>query len=399
MKKILVFLLTAVILTVSLVFSMNKPEVIKFENEEKDVSGFHSIYAAEKVNDGILYYSGRDILYDKGGVVTKIAEDVISLWREGSDVYYNSDYVLYTYNLETKERSKMVKNPGIILGKYDGDIISYSGRTIYSINGTKKTKVFKDGYYLNNAILHENKVYGIPATNVYEYNLDTHEVRKVTRGPIHSWFSEINGEPYIGTVEGRNNRYEKFTYSKIDDGKMKAVLSIKGAMLSGEKVVKDGMFISTSSDDDVNGKDNCIMYIHDGKITEIDRGYYYDIVGLIDGKLCYYKNLYEYGTYDENATTFYLYDGKESVPAFDLDVGFYEALYGYEYDGGIIIEVSYESSTVLYKYDGEKIESIDCPKYFYSITRLGIVDDKAYVSYSTGEESFESCGTVIPIGE
>lgn len=56
----------------------------------------------------------------------------------------------------------MAEKPYNILGKYDGNIISYYGRSIYSINETGKTKIFKDGYYLNSAVLYKNKVYGIP---------------------------------------------------------------------------------------------------------------------------------------------------------------------------------------------------------------------------------------------
>ncbi len=396
MKKALISLLTAGLLAASLFFSADKPEVIKFEIEEKDVSGFHNIYAAEKVNDGVLYYSGDKVIYDKDGVETEIADEVRQLWRDGDDIYYDSDYVLYTYNLEAKETSKMVKNPGEILGKYDGNIISYSGRTIYSINGKNKTKVFKDGYYLNVAVLHGNKVYGIPATNVYEYNLDTQEVRKVTKNPEHSSVLEINGELYILTEEKHNG---KSILSKVNDGRLDYALSIKQSAFGIAQGVRDGMFVLTGSwyDDDV--KDNKLLYIHNGNMTEVDRGYSYEIVGIVDGKLCYYKNLYIYGTYDENLTTFYLYDGKESVPAFELAVNYYEDICGYEYDGGIIIEVSYESNTVLYNYDGESLKSIDTPNYFFRLARLEVVDDKAYISYSTGEESFDLCGAIIPLGE
>jgi len=78
-------------------------------------------------------------------------------------------------------------------------------------------------------------------------------------------------------------------------------------------------------------------------------------------------------------------------------VGFFETIEGYEYEGGLLIEISYELSTELYKYDGGKVEKLETPSNFYSIIGLDIIDDKAYIKYSEGEESIESAGTVIDL--
>lgn len=156
MKKILILLLT-----LSLVTSCSKE--IKFEISEKDINTFHKINVAEKINNGILYYNGSKLVYEESNNITEIANEVSSVWREKNDIYYNSNSILYTYNFDSKETKKLVKNPYTILGKYKDNIISYYGKNIYSINGEKKTKIFKDGYYLNRAILYKNKVYGIPA--------------------------------------------------------------------------------------------------------------------------------------------------------------------------------------------------------------------------------------------
>lgn len=158
------------------------------------VKAFFCYY--ECVNN-VLQLCGDKVFYDYNGENFLIKDNVISLWREDRDIYYNSNNVLCTYNFDTKEEKKMVNEPHTILGKYKDYIISYSGRNIYAIKGTEKTKVFKDGYYLNSAVLYNNKVYGIPATNVYEYNLDTLEVNRVTTWHDLSKIFMVSDEMYI----------------------------------------------------------------------------------------------------------------------------------------------------------------------------------------------------------
>lgn len=288
-------------------------------------------------------------------------------------------------------------NPHRILGKYNGNIITYYGRTIYSINGTEKTKLFKDGYYLNKAVLYKNKVYGIPASNVYEYNLDTLKVKKITKSPYLSDFEVINGELYIITEEKKKERIN-YTYSKLTDNGLEKLFDIKNiTWVSDKKTVKDGMFLATAKSYSDSVKGNQLLYVKDGRKIVVDKNYGYDIVGIINNKLCYYKNKYNYGAYDENLKTFYLYDGKKSIKAFDLDLGFFEDITGYEYDGGLVIEVAYESSTQLYKYDGKEVLVLDTPEHFYSIMGLDIIDNKAYIKYSEGEESMVALGTIIDL--
>lgn len=299
--------------------------------------------------------------------------------------------------LKLKKTNKLVDKPHRILGKYNGNIITYYGRTIYSINGTEKTKLFKDGYYLNKAVLYKNKVYGIPASNVYEYNLDTLKVKKITKSPYLSDFEVINGELYIITEEKKKERIN-YTYSKLTDDGLEKLFDIKNiTWVSDEKTVKDGMFLVTSKSYSDSVKGNQLLYVKDGRKIVVDKNYSYDIVGIINNKLCYYKNKYNYGTYDENLTTFYLYDGKKSIKVFDLDLGFFEDITGYEYDGGLVIEVAYESSTQLYKYDGKEVLALDTPEHFYSIMGLDIIDNKAYIKYSEGEESMAALGTIIDL--
>ena len=406
MKKVLIILLAllaAVFLTVMISVSVSSSsvtessEVIKFEKADKNIEGFHEIKAAEKACGGIIHYSGDKIVYYKDDVSEELADGVRSLWIEGSDIYYDSGSVLYTYSLETGETKETAEKPYNILGKYDGNIISYDGRSIYSINETGKTKIFKDGYYLNSAVLYKNKVYGIPASNVYEYDLDILKVNKVTDDPEGSSLRMTGGELYIVTVEksmGKRNH----TYSKMTDEGLKKIFTVKNAdMITGEKPVRDGMFIETAKSFDDSSDGNMLLYIKDGKMIKADEDYSYYTIGIIGSKLCYYKNRYQYGTYDENLTTFYLYDGKESKAAFDIDVGSFETVEGYEYDGGLLIEVAYELMTRLYKYDGETIEELETPGSFYSIIGLDIIDDKAYIRYSDGEESMQSLGTVIDL--
>ena len=168
-------------------------------------------------------------------------------------------------------------------------------------------------------------------------------------------------------------------------------------MVSDKKTVKDGMFLVTSKSYSDSVKGNQLLYVKDGRKIVVDKNYGYDIVGIINNKLCYYKNKYNYGTYDENLKTFYLYDGKKSIKVFDLDLGFFEDITGYEYDGGLVIEVAYESSTRLFKYDGKEVLVLDTPEHFYSIMGLDIIDNKAYIKYSEGEESMVALGTIIDL--
>ena len=385
------------ILMLSLFLMTGCSKETKFKSVDRTITGFHKVNVAEKIDDGVLYFKGDKILYDKDGTVIKIADKVSSLWRENDDIYYDSSNVLYSFNFETQKTNKLVDKPHRILGKYNGNIITYYGRTIYSINGTEKTKLFKDGYYLNKAVLYKNKVYGIPASNVYEYNLDTLKVKKITKNPYHSDFEVINGQLYIITEEEKKERIN-YTYSKLTDDGLEKLFDIKNiTWVSDKKTVKDGMFLVTSKSYSDSVKGNQLLYVKDGRKIVVDKNYGYDIVGIINNKLCYYKNKYNYGNYDENLKTFYLYDGKKSIKAFDLDLGFFEDITGYEYDGGLVIEVAYESSTRLYKYDGKEVLVLDTPENFYSIMGLDIIDNKAYIKYSEGEESMVALGTIIDL--
>lgn len=385
------------ILMLSLFLMTGCSKETKFKSVDRTITGFHKVNVAEKIDDGVLYFKGDKILYDKDGTVIKIADKVSSLWRENDDIYYDSSNVLYSFNFETQKTNKLVDKPHRILGKYNGNIITYCGKTIYSINGTKKTKLFKDGYYLNKAVLYKNKVYGIPASNVYEYNLDTLKVKKITKNPYHSDFEVINGQLYIITEEEKKERIN-YTYSKLTDDGLEKLFDIKNiTWISDKKTIKDGMFLVTSKSYSDSVKGNQLLYVKDGRKIVVDKNYSYDIVGIINNKLCYYKNKYNYGNYDENLKTFYLYDGKKSIKAFDLDLGFFEDITGYEYDGGLVIKVSYESSTQLYKYDGKEVLVLDTPENFYSIMGLDIIDNKAYIKYSQGEESMDALGTIIDL--
>ena len=385
------------ILMLSLFLMTGCSKETKFKSVDRTITGFHKVNVAEKIDDGVLYFKGDKILYDKDGTVIKIADKVSSLWRENDDIYYDSSNVLYSFNFETQKTNKLVDKPHRILGKYNGNIITYYGRTIYSINGTEKTILFKDGYYLNKAVLYKNKVYGIPASNVYEYNLDTLKVKKITKNPYHSDFEVINGQLYIITEEEKKERIN-YTYSKLTDDGLEKLFDIKNiTWISDKKTIKDGMFLVTSKSYSDSVKGNQLLYVKDGRKIVVDKNYGYDIVGIINNKLCYYKNKYNYGNYDENLKTFYLYDGKKSIKAFDLDLGFFEDITGYEYDGGLVIKVSYESSTQLYKYDGKEVLVLDTPENFYSIMGLDIIDNKAYIKYSQGEESMDALGTIIDL--
>lgn len=390
MKKILILLSTLFLIT-------GCSKEIKFEVVEKDTNSFHEIDVAEKIDGGVLYYSGDKLLYNKDGNTIELATDVQSLWRENNDIYYNSDSILYTYNFETKETKKLVKNPYIILGKYNDNIISYYGRNIYSINGTKKTKIFKDGYYLNRAILYKNKVYGIPATNVYEYNLDTLEVEKVTKQKHDlSRITMVENQLYIITYKYKAHDKMDYTYFKVTDSGLKKDFVMNGYSSAGiSKVLKDGMFITTVSSD-YNRKGSRLLYYDGNSFKTVDKNYYYDVIGIYDNKLLYYKNTSYFGSESANLKSFYLYNGKNSIRAFDLDISYYEGLNGYEYEDGILIEVTYESSTIFYKYDGQKVEKLDIP-YMFRIIDLDIIDNQVYIKYSDGEESTSILGTIIDL--
>lgn len=372
-------------------------EEVKFEAEQKDFSGFHEVNVAEKVGDGIVYCKGTELLYEKNGETLQISDFIEELWREENILYFVEEDVLYNYNLDTKAKEKMVERPYTILGKYGEDIISYTGRSIFTINGTKKTKIFKDGYYVNVAVLYGNKVYGIPARNVYEYNLDTLEVTKVTTDkPDFSRLNMINGELYITTEKEKGNK-RIYTMSKVTDEGLSEVVSPKGKNASLCRIVNNGLFFMTNGTDADVVKNSKLLYVQDGKTRTVDKGFSYDVIGVIDNKVLYYKNDYIYGSEGENLTTFYLYDGKDSVEAFDLDVGNYEGFYGYEYDGGLLIEVSHESSTSLYNYDGKNIEEIELPDYTYAISALDIVDNKIYIKYYRGLEDMEVLGCIVDL--
>lgn len=373
---------------------------INFEVVDMKDNGFHEINVAEWVDDGILYYSGDRLLYDKNDTIVEIADDVISLWRENDDIYYNSDHILYTYNFSTKEKKKMVDKPYVILGKYNDSIISYSGRNIYSIKDTKKIKIFKDGYYLNDAILYNNKVYGIPATNVYEYDLDTLKVNKITnhKHDLSNIFM-VGDELYVSTMLYKSKNSDKFnyTYYKVKDKGLVKDFSMNNYSSVGiQKVVRDGVIVFANKDDYV-AKGNKLFYINNGKLKTIDKDYYYDVIGIYDNKLLYYKNISYFGTEEENLKTFYFYDGINSTKAFDLDIGYFEDINGYEYENGIVIEVIYESATYLYKYDGKIVQKIEIPDYFFRMEGLDIIDDNAYIIYIDGEESFERLGAIIDL--
>lgn len=207
---------------------------------------------------------------------------------------------------------------------------------------------------MNCAILYGNKVYGIPASNIYSYDLDTLKVERVTtqKHDMADFFM-ANDELYVSMIQYKKNRDQsKYTYYKVTDAGLKKEFQLNGYSSAGVgEIVKDGMFVTTAVDD-YDRKGNRLFYISDGKKQTIDKDYYYDILGICENKLLYYKNESYFGSEQENLTAFYLYDGKNSTKAFDLDVGFFEGLYGYEHEGGILIEVSYESAVKLYNYDG-----------------------------------------------
>lgn len=88
---------------------------------------------------------------------------------------------------------------------------------------------------------------------------------------------------------------------------------------------------------------------------------------------------------------------KKSKKAFDLDVSYYEDISGYEYNNGLLIEIVYESNTRLYKYNGKNIEEIKFFDNVFRINGLDVIDDKAYIKYSDGEESMNNLGMIIEL--
>lgn len=377
-----------------------EPLEIKIETPEENTAAFHEIDAAEKIAGGVLYYDGSRLCFDKSGKVTELADEVRSLWREDNEIYYESADVLYSYSFDTGSTKKLAKNPQRILGKYKDSIISYAGRSIYAINENGKAAVFKDGYYLNSAVLYKNKVYGIPATNVYEYDLDTLKVKKVTKNRHDlSYLSAIGDDLYIVTQRYQDLAAEKCssTYFKLTDDGAEKEFALKNPAFSNDlEPVADGFFLSATLSRDDTTEGCKLLYIQDGKQTSIDEDYIFELVGISDNKLLYYKNNFVYGSFGENMTTFYLFDGQDITPAFDLQPGSYEAIDGYTYDDGVLIEISHESSVSLYKYDGQTLEKLDTP-YIFSIIALDIIDGKAYIRYSDGEESTDILGTIIAL--
>lgn len=103
-------------------------------------------------------------------------------------------------------------------------------------------KIFKDGYYLNRAILYENQVYGIPASNVYSYDLDTLEVKKVTtqKHDMADFFS-ANDELYVSMIRyKKNSDQSKYTYYKVTDDGLKKEFQLNGYSSAGVgEIVKD----------------------------------------------------------------------------------------------------------------------------------------------------------------
>ncbi|MDY2953274.1 MAG: hypothetical protein SOT01_06185, partial [Erysipelotrichaceae bacterium] len=79
------------ILMLSLFLMTGCSKETKFKSVDRTTTGFHKVNVAEKIDDGVLYFKGDKILYDKDGTVIKIADKVSSLWRENDDIYYDSN--------------------------------------------------------------------------------------------------------------------------------------------------------------------------------------------------------------------------------------------------------------------------------------------------------------------
>lgn len=389
--KTIIFLLLITLITLT-----GCSKTTDFNIIEEDTTGFHQINVAEKVNGGILYYDGDRVIYEKDSNQTELADGVQSLWREGADVYFVSQDALYLYELTSKETKKIVDKPHTLLGKYKDSIISYSGRNIYAIDGTGKTKVFKDGYYLNRAVLYHNKVYGIPAKNVYEYNLDTFEVKKITKNPDSAAMQLVNGELWIETTNEAKKKNGN-TYKLVNDQLEKVYTSKNGEYVSVELNTTGGQVLKVSKLFQESAEGNRLLYLQGGKVKQVDCDYFYDVIGTYNHQLCYYKNSYYYATDQENLKTFYFFDGKKNTKAFDLDVGYFEAIEGYQCYDGLLIEVVYEMGTDLYKYGGNMVEKVNLPEPVYRILVIDVIDHKAYIKYSDGEESFNALGAVVDL--
>lgn len=394
-----VIIIIAVIIGVAVAAksTSGKPELVEFHRIEADVTGFHEINAAEEVEDGCIYFAGDKLVYMRNDVAVEVADNVSSLWRDGEDFYYMKEHNLYRYDLEGLKATKMAENVGEVLGKYKGDIITYYGRSICAVNDEGKRKIFSDGYYLNSALLFGNKVYGIPATNVYEYDLDTLKVKKVTKSPELSRLYDSGKDAYIITND-KLGWLDYVTYSAINESGTDKILREKARSAGTIYAAEEGMFVECApTDEDVTSSIRLLFVENDGTKRVVDEDYTYYGMGVMDGKLLYYKNNYVYGTFDTNLTTFYFYDGEKNMEAFDLDVGSFEYITGYEYDGGIIISVSYESSEVLYNYDGETVRRIAEDEYMFAVADLDVVGDKAYIRYYTGLEDIGTAGLIVQL--
>lgn len=390
MKKKIILLLTLLILT-------GCSKVTKFEEVNNNQNKFHEIEVAEKINGKILYLDGKKLKYDN-----KVIDDNISnIWRENKYIYYVNNDILYKYNLDNNYKKEICYKPYKILGKYKDNIISYTGRSIFSINDNGKKKIFKNGYYVNKAILYKNKVYGIPTKNIYEYNLDSLKIKKINTGK-HDYadFNIYNNNLYIiNEIYNKNRTSNKFIYYKLENNKFIKQFEINNiSMINDSLYVKDRMFVSTQKNDKDITKGNELLYINNNKIKRIDKNYAYELIGIIDNKLLYYKNNTVYGD-GKNLKSFYMFDGKRKRKAFDLDISYYEGLYGHSYKDGIIIEVAYEMGENLYKYDGKRIRNIKLPSNIYSINNLNIIDNKLYIRYSDGEESNNIYSDIINLNK
>lgn len=72
MKKIFILLVALLIIT-------GCAKTIKFEFVKNSNTDFHKVNEAEKIDGGVIYYSGDNILFDKDGITTKIANKVRDL--------------------------------------------------------------------------------------------------------------------------------------------------------------------------------------------------------------------------------------------------------------------------------------------------------------------------------
>lgn len=93
MKKLLILLLSIFLIT-------GCSKVIKFQDIENDTNGFHRLYTAEKMDDRIIYKSGKKLLYSKDKRIDKVSESAKNIWIENDDVYFEENDILL-------KRSKM----------------------------------------------------------------------------------------------------------------------------------------------------------------------------------------------------------------------------------------------------------------------------------------------------